>query len=76
MELFLRSFYYIPYYFSAKFLLRALEDVAAVIAYPTYSVGTILVVSLVGVLAFRERLSRRQWFAIGIILIALILLNT
>lgn len=66
----------IPNYFSAKFLLRALEDVAAVIAYPTYSVGTIFVVSLVGVLAFRERLSRRQWFAIGIILIALILLNT
>lgn len=66
----------IPNYFSAKFLLRAMEDVAAVIAYPTYSVGTIFVVSLVGVLAFRERLSRRQWFAIGIILIALILLNT
>lgn len=66
----------IPNYFSAKFLLRALEDVAAVIAYPTYSVGTILVVSLVGVLAFHECLSRRQWFAIGIILIALILLNT
>ena len=65
----------IPNYFSAKFLLRAMEDVAAVIAYPTYSVGTIFVVSLVGVLAFRERLSRRQWFAIGIILIALILLN-
>lgn len=66
----------IPNYFSAKFLLRALEDVAAVIAYPTYSVGTILVVTLAGVLAFRERLSKRQWFAIGIIIIALILLNT
>lgn len=66
----------VPNYFSAKFLLRSLEDVAAVVAYPTYSVGTILVVTLAGVLVFRERLSRRQWIAIGIILAALVLLNT
>ena len=65
----------VPNYFSAKFLLRALEDVAAVIAYPTYSVGTILVVALVGVLVFRERLSGRQWIGIVLILLALILLN-
>lgn len=66
----------IPNYFSAKFLLQALEDVTAVIAYPTYSVGTILIVTLAGVFAFRERLSKRQWFAIGIILVAIVLLNT
>jgi drug/metabolite transporter (DMT)-like permease len=66
----------IPNYFSAKFLLRALEDVAAVIVYPTYSVATILVVTLTGVLVFKERLSKRQWSAVGIILAALILLNT
>ena len=66
----------IPNYFSAKFLLRALEDVAAVIAYPTYSVATILVVTLTGVLVFKERLSKRQWYAVGIILVALVLLNT
>ena len=65
----------VPNYFSAKFLLRALEDVVAVIAYPTYSVGTILVVALVGVLVFRERLSGRQWIGIVLILLALILLN-
>ncbi len=65
----------IPNFFSAKFLLRALESVPAVIAYPTYSVATILVVTCIGVVAFRERLERRQWGAVGAILLALILLN-
>jgi len=66
----------IPNFFSAKFLLRSLEDVAAVIAYPTYSVATMLVITLAGVLFFREKLGKRQWAALGIILVALVLLNT
>lgn len=65
----------IPNYFSAKFLLKALESVPAVVAYPTYSVATIFVVTMAGVFLFRERLQQRQWIALGIILIALILLN-
>lgn len=65
----------IPNYFSSKFFLRSLESVPAVIAFPTYSVGSILAVSAVGVLAFRERLTKRQWLGIGGILAALILLN-
>jgi len=65
----------IPNFYSSKFLLRALEDVAAVIAYPVYSVAGILVVTLAGVCFFRERLAKRQWFALGIILAALVLLN-
>lgn len=65
----------IPNFFSSKFLLASLADVPAVIAYPVYSVATILVVSLVGVLAFRERLRKLQWVGMGIILVALVLLN-
>lgn len=65
----------IPNFFSAKFLLKALESVPAVIAYPTYSVATILTVTLAGVLLFKERLGKRQWLAVGIILVALVLLN-
>ena len=65
----------IPNFFSAKFLLAALETVPAVIVYPVCSVGTILVVTLTGVLAFRERLKKRQWLALGMILVALVLLN-
>ena len=65
----------VPNFFSAKFLLGALEHISAVIVYPVYSVATILVVSLTGVLAFRERLEKRQWIGMGLILVALVLLN-
>lgn len=65
----------IPNFFSAKFLLGALKDIAAVIVYPVYSVATILAVTVTGVLVFREKLEKRQWTALGMILVALILLN-
>lgn len=65
----------IPNYFVARFLLQAVAVVPAVIVYPTYSVGSILLVTLAGVLFFREKISRRQAAAIGIILAALVLLN-
>lgn len=65
----------IPNFFSAKFLLGALQDIAAVIVYPVYSVATILTVTVTGVLAFREKLEKRQWLAMGMILVALVLLN-
>lgn len=65
----------IPNFFSAKFLLKSLETIDAVIAYPTFSVATILAITLVGVMAFKEKLGKRQWAALGIILAALVLLN-
>lgn len=65
----------IPNYFSACFLLLSLSAVPAVIAYPTYSVGTIVLIALMGRVFFREQLSRRQRFAMGVILAALVLLN-
>jgi drug/metabolite transporter (DMT)-like permease len=65
----------VPNFFSAKFLLGALENIPAVIVYPVYSVATILVVTLTGVLAFKERLEKRQWIGMGLILVALVLLN-
>ena len=65
----------IPNFFSARFLLKALESISAVIVYPTYCVATILLVTLAGVLLFKERLGRRQWLALGMILVALLCLN-
>ena len=65
----------IPNFFSAKFLLMALKFLPAVIVYPTFSVATILVVTLAGVCLFKERLRKRQWIALAIILAALVLLN-
>lgn len=65
----------IPNFFSAKFLLMALGSLPAVIVYPTFSVATILTVTLAGVCLFKERLHKRRWTALAIILVALILLN-
>ena len=65
----------VPNYFSARFLLLSLSSVPAVVAYPTYSVGTIVLITLVGCAVFREKLSRRQIVAMGVILAALALLN-
>ena len=65
----------IPNYLCSRFLLFSLADVPAVVAYPTFSVGTIVCVTLIGCLCFMEKLSRRQMIAMGIILVALALLN-
>lgn len=65
----------IPNFFSSKFLLAALKTVPAVVAYPTFSVSTLLLITLTGVLAFREKLSKLQWAALAAILVALVMLN-
>lgn len=65
----------IPNYLSARFLLKALSTVPAVITYPTYSVATIVVVSVAGIVIFKEKPSRKQKAAIALILVSLVLLN-
>jgi drug/metabolite transporter (DMT)-like permease len=65
----------IPNYFCSRFLLLSLGSVPAVVAYPTYSVGVIVLASLAGVLFFKEHLSRRQFFALILVLGAVVLLN-
>ncbi|MDO4739423.1 MAG: SMR family transporter [Eubacteriales bacterium] len=65
----------VPNFYSSRFLLKALESVPAVIAYPTYSVSTLLLVSLAGVMLFKEKLQKNQWQAVALILCALVLLN-
>ena len=62
-------------FFSAKFLLGALGQLPAVVVFPTYSVATMLVVTLVGIVFFRERLGTRQWIAFATVIAALIMLN-
>ena len=65
----------VPNYLSSKFMLIALNYIDAVIVFPTFSVGCIVVVTLVGVLAFKEKLSKRQLGALGMIMVALAMLN-
>ena len=65
----------VPNYMSARFLLWSLNDLPAVVVYPSFSVGTIIAVTLVGVICFREKLEKRKLIALAMILGALVLLN-
>lgn len=65
----------IPNYLSSRFMLLSLAEIPAVVAYPSYSVAAIVLVALVGVVCFKEKLTRRKMIALGIILAALVLLN-
>ena len=62
-------------FFSSKFLLGALTQLPAVVVFPTFSVATMLVVTLSGVVFFKERLKRHQWLAFGAVIAALVMLN-
>lgn len=65
----------VPNFFSAKFLLRALYSLQAVVVYPTYSILAVVVVSIVGVLLFKEKLTKKLLISIMMISIAIGLLN-
>ena len=74
-ELFFGLLIGIPNFMQAKFQLMAMETIPAVIVYPMKSVGTIVVITLAGVLMFREKLSKVQMVALAAILVSLVLLN-
>ncbi len=42
----------IPNYFASRFLMNSLSSVPAMIAYPVYNVATILLITLIGRIAF------------------------
>ena len=65
----------IPNYYSARFLLLSLGSVPAVVVYPMFSVGTIVVISIAGAIFFHERLNRYKKGALLLILVSLIMLN-
>lgn len=65
----------IPNQLTAYFLVRSLNHIKASIAFPIFSSGTILFVNTVNILFFKEKLSRNQYIAIGVIVISLIFLN-
>lgn len=65
----------IPNYLSARFLLLSLGSVPAVITYPVYSVGSIVLITLAGVFLFKEKLSKQKAFALLLVIVALVLLN-
>ena len=65
----------IPNYFSSALLLKALVGLPAILVYPCFSTGTILIVTLISAVFLKERLDGRKITGLVIILAALILLN-
>lgn len=65
----------VPNYLSSKFLLSALNYLPAVVVFPTFSVGCIVVITLAGLLAFKEKLSKKQAVALCMITVSLAMLN-
>jgi drug/metabolite transporter (DMT)-like permease len=64
----------IPNLFSSFFLIMALSYIKTSVAFPIYSAGTIAVISLSGVVFFKEKLSRKEIISIFMTIIALILI--
>ncbi|MCR5795861.1 MAG: DMT family transporter [Solobacterium sp.] len=65
----------IPNYFSSALLLKALCGIPAFIVYPVFSSGTILIVTVISSLFFREKLNRRQLMGLVLVLISIVFLN-
>ncbi len=65
----------IPNYFSSILLLAALVKLPAVVVYPGFSIGTILLVTVFSSAVLHERLTKKSKAGLLLIMIALILLN-
>ena len=65
----------VPNYYSSRFLLAALKDVPAVVAYPIYSVATLLIISIVGVICFKEHLTKRKIIGLAMVIAAVAMLQ-
>lgn len=56
---------------STLFFLIALEHMKGIVAFPVRSLGNLIVTGMVGIAAWRERLSISQWIGIALSLIAI-----
>lgn len=65
----------VPNLFSSYFLIQSLETVKTSVAFPFFSAGSIVIINLGGYFIFKEKISRKNKIAIGLIIIALVLMN-
>ena len=66
----------IPNFASAFFILRVLQLLPGSIAFPLNNIGIILLSTFTGVLFWKERLRKVTYLALGIAILAVLLLNT
>ncbi|EOD00404.1 SMR family transporter [Caldisalinibacter kiritimatiensis] len=65
----------VPNLFSSFFLIMALNYIKTSVAFPVYSAGTIVIISLSGFILFKEKLEKKEIASIIMTIIALILIN-
>ena len=65
----------IPNLFSSYFLILSLDTLKASVAFPIFSAGGILLINIGGFLLFKEKIANKNKLAIGLIIIALVLMN-
>lgn len=65
----------IPNLFSSFFLILALDTITTSVAFPVYSAGSIVLITIGSFLAFGERIANKNKVAIALIVVALVLIN-
>ena len=65
----------IPNLFASWFLILALSRLNTSVVFTLYSAGSVVLITLGGVFLFGEQLRRRELFAIGATLVAVVLIN-
>jgi multidrug transporter EmrE-like cation transporter len=65
----------IPNQLTSVFILKALAVYPASLVFPIFSSGTILFVNIMSIFLFQSKLNKKQYIAMGIILLSLIFLN-
>jgi multidrug transporter EmrE-like cation transporter len=66
----------VPNLLTSYFLITAFKTMKTTLVFPLFSSGVIFMVTLGGLTLFREHLEKRKITAIGMILVAVILMNT
>jgi len=61
--------------FTNFFLILALNEIKASVAFPLFSAGSIILMTLGGLLVFKERLCKKDAVAIGMTIVAIVLIN-
>jgi len=65
----------IPNMFTSFFIISALKEVKTTVAFPVYSAGSIIIINLGSYLIFKEKLSKKDLYATGIIILAISLMS-
>jgi multidrug transporter EmrE-like cation transporter len=61
--------------FSSFFLIRALDFLPTAVVFPVYSAGSMALILILSRVLYGEKLSARHYGAIGMTMIALVMIN-